>query len=53
MEISLIIGRIELKVSYFYDADLWDTVIDGYTHPLDTNGAKMERSNMNDQQKSS
>lgn len=32
-----------------YDADLFDMVIDGYTHPLDTNDAKLERSKMNDQ----
>lgn len=32
-----------------YDAYLWDMDIDGYTHPLDTNGAKLERSKMNDQ----
>lgn len=34
-----------------YDPDLWGMVIDGYTHPLDTNGAKLERRRMNDQQK--
>lgn len=34
-----------------YDADLSDMVIDGYTHQLYTNGAKLERSKMNDQQK--
>lgn len=33
-----------------YNADLWDVVIDNYTHSLDTNGAKLERSKMNDQQ---
>ena len=37
--------RIE---SYFlaYDLDLWDLVVDGYTHPVDDKGHKIARSVM-------
>src|ERR1044072_8040073 len=31
--------------------DLWDMVTDGYTHPTDTSGQKIERMKMSDQQK--
>ena len=42
--------RIE---SFFlaHDADLWDMVTDGYTHPVDGRGQKIERKMMSDQQK--
>lgn len=42
--------RIE---SFFlgYDADLWDLVLDGYTHPIYDNGTKLERSKISDQQR--
>lgn len=34
-----------------YDADLWDLVIDGYTHPSNDEGKKFERKSMNEVQK--
>ncbi|CAI8595590.1 unnamed protein product [Vicia faba] len=42
--------RIE---SFFlaHDADLWDMVIDGYMHPVDESGQKIDRKRMSDQQK--
>ena len=42
--------RIE---SYFleYDLDLWDLVVDGYTHPVDDKGHKIARSAMTEAQK--
>ena len=42
--------RIE---NYFmaYDFDLWDTVVDGYSHPVDERGVKISRSAMTDAQK--
>lgn len=42
--------RIE---SFFlgYDADIWDLVLDGYTHPTNDAGKKIERKKMNEQQK--
>ena len=42
--------RIE---SFFlaHDADLWDMVTDGYTHPVDGRGQKIDRKMMFDQQK--
>ena len=43
--------RIE---SFFlaHDADLWDMVIDGYTHPVDESGQNIDIKRMFDQQKS-
>ena len=42
--------RIE---NYFmaYDFDLWDTVVDGYSHPVDERGVKIARSDMTNDQK--
>ena len=42
--------RIE---SFFlaHDADLWDMVTDGYTHPVNASGQKIDRKSMTDQQK--
>ena len=42
--------RIE---SFFlaHDADLWDMVTDGYTHPVNASGQKIDRKTMSDQQK--
>ena len=42
--------RIE---SFFlvYDADLWDLVVDGYSHPVDSEGKKVERNSMTEGQK--
>lgn len=42
--------RIE---SFFlgYDADLWDLVIDGYSHPTNSEGKKVERKSMTEVQK--
>ena len=39
--------------NYFmaYDFDLWDTVVDGYSHPVDEIGVKIARSAMTDAQK--
>ena len=34
-----------------YDSDLWDMVTDGYTHPVDGSGQKIDRKMMSDQQK--
>lgn len=34
-----------------YDADLWDMVMDGYTHHVYSNGVKLERNKMDEQQK--
>ena len=34
-----------------HDADLWDMVLDGYTHPEDKDGNKIDRKNMDKQQK--
>ena len=33
-----------------HDADLWDMVLDGYTHPEDKDGNKIDRKNMDKQQ---
>lgn len=33
------------------DTDLWNMVIDGYTHHIDANGTKLKRSKMNEHQK--
>lgn len=33
-----------------YDADLCDMVMNGYTHPVDSNGVKLERNKMDEQQ---
>ena len=33
------------------DTDLWDMVTDGYTHPSDENGQKIDRKKISDQQK--
>lgn len=52
MEKNSIIGKIESKVSFIYcDVDLWGMVINGYTHPTDANGTKLEIIIMNEQQK--
>ena len=32
-----------------HDADLWDMVTDGYTHPFDASGQNIERKKMSDQ----
>ncbi|CAI8615440.1 unnamed protein product [Vicia faba] len=42
--------RIE---SFFlaHDVDLWDMVTDGYTHPVNASGQKIDRKTMSDQQK--
>lgn len=42
--------RIE---SFFlgYDVDLWDLVIDGYTHPTNDEGKKIDRKSMTEHQK--
>ena len=39
--------------SYFlgYDLDLWDLVVDGYTHPVDNKNLKISKSAMIDAQK--
>src|SRR4051812_9557274 len=39
--------------SYFLcqDSDLWDLVLDGYTHPVSTQGVKISRQAMSDAQK--
>ena len=39
--------------SFFLDLDddLWDMVTNGYTHPADASGQKIERKKMSDQQK--
>ncbi|MCI28504.1 hypothetical protein A2U01_0049705, partial [Trifolium medium] len=34
-----------------YDAGLWDMVTVGYTHPVDKDGVKLERNNIDEQQK--
>ena len=34
-----------------HDADLWDLVTDGYIHPSDENGQRIDRKKMSDQQK--
>ena len=34
-----------------YDPDLWDVVLDGYKHPEDGDGNKIERKAMNKAQK--
>ena len=34
-----------------YDADLWDICIDGYIHPVDESGQKIDRKRMIDHQK--
>ena len=34
-----------------HDSDLWDIVLDGYTHPTDSEGNKIDRKNMDRQQK--
>lgn len=41
-------GRIK---SFFlgHDVDLWDMVVDGYTHPIDNSGNKLERRVTTDQ----
>ena len=42
------------KIESFFlahDADLWDMVIDGYMHPVDESGYKIDRKRMSDQQK--
>src|ERR1043165_5290241 len=42
------------KIESFFlahDADLWDMVTDGYTHPVDASDQKIERKKMSDQEK--
>ena len=34
-----------------HDSDLWDIVLDGYKHPTDSEGNKVDRKNMDRQQK--
>ena len=34
-----------------YDPDLWDMVLDGYTHPIVKEGNKIDRKSMDKQQK--
>lgn len=34
-----------------FDGDLWDMVLDGYTHHVDSNGVGLEKSKMNEHQK--
>ena len=34
-----------------YDADLWDVVTDGYIHPVDESGQKIDRKRMKNHQK--
>ena len=34
-----------------YDPDLWDVVSDGYKHPVDAKGNKIDRKSMEKQQK--
>ena len=34
-----------------HDSDLWDIVLDGYKHPIDSEGNKVDRKNMDRQQK--
>lgn len=34
-----------------HDVDLWDIVVDGYIHPVDASGNKVERRVMMEQQK--
>ena len=33
-----------------YDPDLWDVVLDGYKHPVDAKGNKIDRKSMEKQQ---
>lgn len=34
-----------------YDADIWDLIVDGYVHPINDEGKKVERKSMTDVQK--
>lgn len=45
--------RKYITESFFlgHDVDLWDMVVDGYVHPVDTSGNKVERIMVTDQQK--
>lgn len=55
MEKTLITGRVATKPpflieSFFlaYDENLWDMVVDGYTHPVNSNGNKLDRRKMSE-----
>lgn len=50
MDIHFITGKMEYNF-LGYDIDLYDMIVDGYTHHVDGNGNKMERRMMIDQQK--
>ena len=42
------------KIESFFlahDVDLWDMVVDGYIHPVDERGQKIDRKRMTDHQK--
>src|ERR1051325_6586397 len=41
--------RLEIFISG-YDPDLWDVVLDGYKHPVDAKGNKIDRKSMEKQQ---